>query len=284
MKSKVPKYNELIKPTFNALKNLGGSGSNKEILEEVIKILNLSDEIIDEPHPSKYGSNQTELEYRLAWARTYLSKSCVIESSARAVWSICPDYTDKELSNDEVVEIVRKGHVIQNKKTENIIEEIKKEKEFNEEESWKIKLAEILHNMNPFAFERLAQRILRESGFSKVEVTKKTGDGGIDGNGELKINNIFTMKVAFQCKRYKDVVDSQKIRDFRGSLTTDIEKAVLITTSTFTSEAIKEAAKPGKTHIDLMDGEELIERIVHLGLGVKEIKTYKIDENFFLSI
>lgn len=73
--------------------------------------------------------------------------------------------------------------------------------------------------MDPYGFERLAQRVLRECGFVQVEVTKykKSGDGGIDGTGKLKINGIFSFNVAFQCKRYKGTVSAGDIRDFRGS-------------------------------------------------------------------
>lgn len=138
--------------------------------------------------------------------------------------------------------------------------------------------------MDPYAFERLTQRLLRECGFSQVEVTKKSGDGGIDGTGKLKINGIFTFNIAFQCKRYQGTVGASEIRDFRGSLTTDIEKALFITTGTFSKQAIEDATKAGKQQIDLIDGEEFITKLAELQLGVHEIKDYQIDEDFFFSI
>lgn len=115
-------------------------------------------------------------------------------------------------------------------------------------------------------------------------VTKKSGDGGIDGTGKLKINGIFSFNVAFQCKRYSGVVGASFVRDFRGSLTTDIEKGVLITTGTFSKSAKEEASNPGKQQIDLIDGEELIDKIAEYGIGVREVKTYEVDEDFFKSI
>jgi restriction system protein len=149
---------------------------------------------------------------------------------------------------------------------------------------WEVCLEEILQSMDPFGFERLAQRILRECGFSQVEVTKKSGDGGIDGTGKLKINGIFSFNVAFQCKRYKELVGASVIRDFRGSLTTDIEKGVLITTGRFSKAARDEASNPGKQQIDLIDGEELISKIAEFGIGVRQVTTYEIDEEFFANI
>ena len=54
--------------------------------------------------------------------------------------------------------------------------------EFEDDEfDWKEKLLAVLIKIDPSAFERLCQRILRESGFTKVEVTGKSNDGGIDG-------------------------------------------------------------------------------------------------------
>ena len=137
--------------------------------------------------------------------------------------------------------------------------------------------------MDPFAFERLTQQLLRECGF-KFEVTKKTGDGGIDGIGTFKLNGIFTFNVAFQCKRYSGSVGASAIRDFRGSLTTDIEKGFFITTGNFTRDAKEEAKKSGKKQIDLIDGNEFMDKLAQYGLGLKEIKHYEIVEKFFEDI
>ena len=124
----------------------------------------------------------------------------------------------------------------------------------------------------------------REGRFEGEEDENYCENTGIDGFGKLKINGIFSFNVAFQCKRFSGSVTASDIRDFRGSLTTDIEKGVLITTGTFTKAAIGEATMPGKQQIDLVSGEEFITKIAELGIGVKEIKTYEIDEDFFANI
>ena len=97
-----PTYTELIIPTYDALKQLGGSGTNNEIYERVIVNLNLSDEVLDEPH---LGSlNQSEVEYQLAWARTYLKNYGIIVNSARSVWSITSEYASElTVSAKEIV-------------------------------------------------------------------------------------------------------------------------------------------------------------------------------------
>ena len=292
---RVPRYSRLLTATLIALKELGGSGKNDEILNQVISDLHIPDEVADIPHLG--NSNLSELAYQLAWARTYLAKFGVIENSARSVWSIKPDYVGVETLNEkEIVSTVNSmSHLSKkNKLNTNIDTRVSSpeddepsndEVEFPDEaKPWRAKLTEILQNMDPYGFERLAQRVLRECGFSQVEVTKKSGDGGIDGTGKLKINGIFSFNVAFQCKRYSGLVGAPAIRDFRGSLTTNIEKGVLITTGTFSKAAREEAASPGKQQIDLVDGEDFINMIAENGIGVKEVKTYEIDENYFKKI
>lgn len=280
-------------PVFIALKELGGSGTNDEILNQVIKDLNIPDEVADITHMGKV--NQSELSYQLAWARTYLSKYGVIQNSARSVWSITPDFVGvDELDEKEIVASVVKKNAEKRNKPATVTtaedspeddDPTNNDEEFPDEiKPWKEKLAEILQTMDPYGFERLTQRVLRECGFSQVEVTKKSGDGGIDGTGKLKINGIFSFNVAFQCKRYSGVVGAPDIRDFRGSLTTNIEKGLFITTGTFSKAAREEACSPGKQQIDLLDGEDFINKLTEYEIGVHPVTTYAIDEEFFKKI
>ena len=288
---RVPRYTDLFVPTFRALRELGGSGTNDEILAHIIMDLKIPDDVVDIPH--KDSSSMTELSYQAAWARTYLKLYGAISNSARSVWSITSAYSEiKELDPSDVKATVQR---IKTGKQEDPPQKKKRNLDNDdpsddgivspeEVKPWRSQLADILQNMDPYGFERLAQRILRECGFSQVEVTKKSGDGGIDGTGKLKINGIFSFNVAFQCKRYSGLVGAPAIRDFRGSLTTDIEKGVLITTGTFSKAAKEEASNPGKQQIDLIDGEELINKIAEYGIGVREVRSYEVDEAFFQKI
>ena len=259
-----PTYTELIIPTYDALKQLGGSGTNNEIYERVIVNLNLSDEVLDEPH---LGSlNQSEVEYQLAWARTYLKNYGIIVNSARSVWSITSEYASeltvsaKEIVAFTVQKNAKKREMAKsNDKPDGKMDKPEDDIDSNDDvefpdevKPWRQQLANVLQNMDPYGFERLSQRLLRECGFTQVSVTKKSGDGGIDGTGKLKINGIVSFNVAFQCKRYKGLVSSGDIRDFRGSLTTDIEKGIFITTGSFSKAAKDEATTPGKKQIDLI--------------------------------
>lgn len=268
-----PSTEFFYEPTLKALDELGGSGSTGEIYKKVLAIAKLSNEIIDEMH----SFTMTEVEYRLMWARTDLKNFGAVVNSKQGVWSL----TSKGAKLVKAAKIDKK----EIKKFASINKKNKGKEEDGGEENnvrdWREQVSEILHNIDPYAFEKLAQRLLRECGFSDVEVTKKSGDGGIDGIGKLRINGIFSFNVAFQCKRYKGQVGAPVIRDFRGSLGTNIEKGVLITTGTFTREAKEEASREGRRIIDLMDGEELINKLAEYGIGLNEVKSYEVDVDFF---
>lgn len=271
MSNQVPSFDELIIPTVKALVELGGSDSNEEINTKVYELHNISDEIINIPH----GENGTvsEVDYRLAWSKTYLKKFGLLENSSRGIWSLINTAVDiSTLDSFEIVKYVReqdknnKQDKKMNKSSEELIQETKNEVDYSEE--WKEQLLNILYNISPAAFERLVQRILRESGFSQVEVTGKFGDGGIDGKGIVRVSGLLSFHVIFQCKRYKGSVSSSQIRDFRGAMQGRADKGLFITTGNFTRDALKEATREGAPPIDLIDGELLCEKLKELKLGI----------------
>ncbi|WP_373513491.1 restriction endonuclease [Persicitalea sp.] len=267
----LPSYDELIIPTVKALVELGGSGSIEEINSKVYEIAKLTEASLQIPH-SEEGS-VSEIDYRLAWSRSYLKKFGLLENSSRGVWALLK--ADIDTSRLDYVEIVRSVREQDRKiqKEANLtkaISEIREEvnEDVENEDAWKEKLLDILYTITPDAFERLAQRILRESGFSQVEVTGKSGDGGIDGKGIVRISGLLSFHVIFQCKRYRGTVTPSQIRDFRGAMQGRADKGLFITTGTFTKEAIKEATRDGAPPIDLIDGEVLCEKLKELKLGI----------------
>lgn len=280
--TQVPGYAELIEATFLAMKQLGGSGHNDEINKKVYEILAVPDSILEIIHTGR--DSFSEIDYRLAWARTLLKNYGAIINSARCVWVISPEFAN--------VEGVCGAEIEKCKNASGRNAKIDKSKTNNTEQDsaidipaeikpWRQRVYEILVGMNPFAFERLTQRILRESGFTDVEVTKRTGDGGIDGYGKLKINGVISFNIAFQCKRYQGTVGAPEIKDFRGSLTRNVEKGLFVTTGTYSNAAKEEAANIGKQQIDLIDGEGLIDMLAEYSIGLKEVKDYEIDEEYF---
>ena len=279
-------YKNLLQPLYDSLYELGGTGSNDEILDKVIQRCNFDSSIIDLSHLG--STTQSELQYNLAWARTYLKKYGVIENIGRSLWALKNPYNKEhvDLNVQEIVAFMSKKAPkpktsSETKRPISIVESTEENVEGEAEAGWRKELSDILQHMDPYGFERLSQRLLRECGFNNVNVTRKSGDGGIDGTGILKINGIFSFNVAFQCKRYNDKVGAAEIRDFRGSLTTDIEKGVFITTGRFSQAARNEAVASGKQQIDLLDGDDFIDKLVEYKIGVEEVKTYKVNKDFF---
>jgi len=139
--------------------------------------------------------------------------------------------------------------------------------------------------MTADGFERLCQRILRESGFLKVEVTGRSGDGGIDGVGVLRVA-LLSFQVYFQCKKWKGNVRAKDIRDFRGAMVGRTDKGLFITTGSYTPDAQKEATRDGAPAIDLIDGEQLCELLKNLKLGVttKMVEEVSVEPDWFAQI
>lgn len=282
-KKMVPPHYELMKPLLKALIQLGGSGTIEEINGKTLEIAELSDEILAVPHAN--SDTLTEVEYRLAWARTYLKKSGYLDNSERGVWALLkPEIDPDKLDPHYIVKQVQE-------KARQESKEHKPKKATNAElfyidetqEEWKEKLLETIIAMSPAAFERLAQRLLRESGFIHVEVLGKTGDGGIDGKGIMRMGGLLSFHVIFQCKKYKGSITPDKIRDFRGAMQGRADKGLFITTGSFTREANKEATRDGAPPIDLIDGELLCEKLKELKLGVKttNVERVEVDKIWF---
>ncbi|MBF0620966.1 MAG: Mrr restriction system protein [Magnetococcales bacterium] len=260
--SKFPRVVDLVWPTMQALQILGGSGSNEEILTTAIEVMNPPEEIQNVPHSD---GRQTRLAYRLAWARTVLKKMGAITNSSRAVWSITP--SGESMTEEQVLReapIITKNTSSLDSRTDTELEDI----DINAAGDWKQKLLEILRDIPPNAFEKLTQRILRESGFIKVEVTGRTGDGGIDGQGILKMN-LISFQIFFQCKRYKGTVGAGDVRDFRGAMQGRGDKGLFVTTGAFSGSAKNEATRDGAPALDLIDGEALCDLLKDLNLGVR---------------
>jgi restriction system protein len=154
--------------------------------------------------------------------------------------------------------------------------------EIETDPSHKKELLEMLLTLPPAGFERLCQRLLRASGFKRVVVKGRSGDGGIDGEGILEINPLVSMKVIFQSKRYKDAVSSSQIRDFRGALQGRAEKGIFITTGRFTKEAKAEAVREGAPPIEIVDGDKLVKLFEKGGLGLRKKEIFEVDKDFFI--
>lgn len=243
----IPKYVELFNPLLKAMHNLGGSASISEQEDEVATILGLSEKEVSEIH----RGNRTKLSYRLAWARNYLKRYGLINNSTRGVWALTAEGRNTPSVNKKDVNKTVKALDI---KTEGVFER-KKDLEEPTEIEWQEELLDLIKSLTPDAFERLCQRLLRESGFTHVEITGRSGDGGIDGKGIVRIGGLLSFHMIFQCKRFQGSVSSSVVRDFRGAMIGRADKGLLITTGTFTKNARIEAQRDGAPPVDLVDGQ-----------------------------
>ncbi len=276
------KFNDLFNPTLKALNHLGGSASVSEIEDFVIELLNLTEEQISDIH----RGTTTKLNYRLRWARNYLKNYGLLENSARGIWALTPrglktDEVDPKAVGRKVRELNKKKKTEKQSASDELTTETSESEE--NEITWKEELLYKIKVITPAGFERLCQRLLRELGFQNVEVTGKPNDGGIDGKGILRLGGILSFHVVFQAKRYKETVSPSVIRDFRGSMSANVDKGLVITTGRFTREARKEAHRDGALPIDLIDGDALAEKLkeLEMGIQVELVEKVNIDTDWY---
>lgn len=282
-----PSFYTFFVPIVHALRARGGSATIDELEEAVAQIANLSEEQRAQLHGD---GPRTEFSYRLAWARTYLKRGGALENSERGVWHLTAagyGMSDQEIR--DILSQVRQENREARAAAASLLRPRDEEEEDEEEIeeaalSWKEQLLEALLRLAPNAFERLCQRVLRESGFVKVEVTGRTGDGGIDGTGVLRLN-LLSFQVLFQSKRYRGSVGASVVRDFRGAMVGRADKGLIITTGTFTPDARREATRDGAPAIDLVDGDALCDLLKSLRIGVKvqTIESVTIDRDTLMT-
>lgn len=279
---RVPSPLDLMNPTLLALRALGGSASIEELGDKVLDILRPTKEVQERLHGN---SRRTELEYRLAWARTYLKKYGLLTNSAHGVWALTSKAASAtSVDPRDVVRVVRGSRSEKARKKRHGRRLVDIENDDPEPgRDWREALSGVLLSMSPASFERLCQRMLRESGFIEVEVTGRSGDGGIDGHGIVRVGGLISFPVMFQCKRYRGNAGASTVRDFRGAMMGRADKGLIISTGGFTRDARSEATRDGAPPIDLIDGDLLGEKLKELGLGVRvrRVEQIEVDADWF---
>jgi restriction system protein len=280
-RSKGPQFIRFFKPIIEVLRESGESGTVAEVIDRVIEKMGVPE--ADQEVTLKSG--QSRVRNQIQWARFYLANAGYIDSSKRGVWTITEEGLSIDLTTFDAFSLFDRIHK-SFKRVKKI--EVPKEKpivgtddEDIEPSDHRSILLSLIKSLPPNGFERLSQRLLRESGFQQVVVTGKTGDGGIDGYGILQVNPFVSFNVLFQCKRYQGAVTPSQIRDFRGAMMGRADKGIIITTGTFTLDAKKEARRDGVPPIELVDGDTLVQMFEQLQLGLIPRTTFDIDEKFF---
>jgi restriction system protein len=258
-------------PLLNALRELGGSGTPDEVVDQIAEDLHVSEEVQE----VLLSSGEPRFRNQVRWARMFLVREGYIDSSKRGVWKLTASGFSTHLSGQDSQELLQKWTRIfaeerrKNKQTSSI-ELTADEVQEVASEDYRMLLVQTLVSLPPAGFERFAQYLLRASGFSQVQVTGRTGDGGIDGIGIFQINPLMSLKIVFQCKRYQGSVSAGAMRDFRGALAGRSDKGLFLTTGTFTSGARQEATRDGVPSIELVDSDKLIGMLLNFQIGVKK--------------
>ena len=268
-------------PILQTMKDMGGSGHASEVVDAVIEKLKIPE--AEQQAVNKNG--QSRIENQVQWARFYMTRAGFMDSSSRGVWTL----TEKGRALDLVkfdystaIRAVRSSVVAMAKERhKSEISEDDSSEKVLEATDYREDLLRNLKTISPAGFERFCQRLLREGGFQQVNITGRSGDGGIDGNGILAVNPLVSFYVLFQCKRYDGVVTPSQVRDFRGAMTGRADKGIIITTGTFTLEAKKEARRDGAPPIELVDGDKLIEMCEQFEFGLIPRKAFAVDYKLF---
>ena len=265
----LPTYEQLMYPTLQAVEGLGGSATRQELIREVLTLIppqHLS--AAYGPDSRLYG--EPKVRNRIEFAISYLKFGEFLANPKRGIWTITSKGRNCLLIEEgEAMEIlVNDSQEGRSKKTQR---KDGKQDHPEMESAWKDNLLDILKNMEPLAFERLSLLLLRASGFSDLQQTQRSGDGGIDGVGVYK-HSLISTRVYIQCKRYKNKVNVDDIRKFQGVMGGRGGSGLFITTGTFTEKAKNEAARDGAQPIDLIDGDYLCLLLKEYNLGVQALE------------
>lgn len=276
---KGPQFLTYVKPVLKALQSNGGAGNSSSIIDQVVENLGITEEQMEETT----SNGQSRIRNQIQWSRFYLFKAGLIDNSERGIWRLTNEGLEANLSDDEVYNLfkrvqdkVKKDDKSKTKKKEDQFEEIT-----TEDEEHSVSLIEIIYSLSPTGFERLCKRLLTEIGIKNIVITGGSGDQGIDGKGIVQLNDVVSLNIVFQCKRYKEVVSPHHVRDFRGAMQGRGEKGLIISTGRFTKEAKAEANRDGVTPIELIDGDRLVDLFEKHRLGLKPVTVFEIDYEFF---
>jgi restriction system protein len=286
-KTKQAEFVRWFGPLLDALRDLGGSAAPREALDRIAE----KEQVPEELRNAVLKSGQERFYNQVHWARQYLVWEGLIDSSKRGVWSLTPQGAATSLtpeqSRDLFLRQVRKQSLVRKSQPAKESDTVREQESVQtispqaEEDLSLQNFLGVLMGLSATGFENLCMRLLREAGFERVQVTGRSGDGGVDGLGVLQINALLSVSVVFQCKKWGQSVPPKEIRDLRGAMDGRAEKGIFLTTSTFSTQARAEAERPGAAPIELVDGPKLFELFKQFELGLKPRTAYDIDVSFF---
>jgi len=277
---KGPQFLQYVIPILNILQANGGAGNSSSVIDQVVEDLSITEDDLVETT----SNGQSRVRNQIQWARFYLFKGGLIDNSQRGIWRLTKEGLEVKYTESDVYKMFKsvQENVGKSKTSKDVKEKIAAyEDSSTEDEEHTGELLNIIKNLSSAGFEKLCKRLLTEIGIHGIVITGGAGDQGIDGMGLVKLNDVVSLNIVFQCKRYKDSVVPHHVRDFRGAMQGRGEKGLIITTGRFTKESKNEANRDGVTPIELIDGERLVELFEKYQLGLKPVTVYEIDNDFF---
>ncbi len=290
-KDLLPPYQSMINPTLAALRELGGSARKADIVEIVARKMQLT----DEQRELRYPSGGRIYEQVTDDVRRYLNFEELIDQPRPGHWQLTEKgWNTKEVDLDAIAGSYRRGR----RRQDSAVNAVKSADAMQQAElrvvsldeiiesagSWKDELQQILYQLSPAALEQFFARIFSAEGVDQVEIVNASGDGEISGT--MRSAGFLTFRVAFKFIRGNTLISAGEVDDFRRSVRASrADKGMLITTGGFTQEAIRDAERGHAPAVELINGEQLIDKLKELGLGVTArqviVEQVEIDRTWF---
>lgn len=267
-----------------ALRELGGKAKARSVRDMIVDQMSAAGEAYD---TDELANGELKFQNEIRWARMHLVNAGKLEPvdiSGRGIWQLTAAGWDMPLDAVTAAAVCGRTNASSANKIE-ITPSV--QDDLPGIEPGFAELQAILTTMPDPAFERLCAAIMVQNDAENPTVTGKSNDHGIDGTAIFPLDKLklFTFRVAWQCKRYSpsNKVSPSEIRDFRGSLDQGIQHGIFFTTSTYTTEAEREARAAGKIPINLVNIHRLIEllRTKSMGMSFGPDGQVKIDIAFF---
>ena len=291
----IPDYESIMRPLLKMV-NDKKEWSMIDLENSLGEKLNLSDE--EKHHLKPSSKTETLFGNRMRWARFYLKKAGLLVDPRRGYTKITERGLEVDKKNPDKIdgkylkqfpEFVEFYIRSASKKQENISPNSQTPEDEiitgieHSTNTVKLELLEKMKNMDPFAFEIMNGLLLQAMGYGEATVTKRSGDGGIDGY--VTKDELGFEKIRFQSKRYSETVPIDKIRAFLGTIAQG-KKGIMITTSDYSSGADNALRENQRSSDDIkfIDGDELTELMLKYSIGNKvrdTYRTYELDDESF---
>lgn len=271
-----PTQAEIEIPLLKVINSLGGACQPRQTYPQVARYFPLLTEEEQNQRLENYP-NIRKWWNMVQWARQRCVENGEISATTRGIWKIT-DAGRQRIQSPEAQE-----HVVGAMPIPPTIQINLRDLSNEQHYSVRKRIIDELNALTPYGFEKFCISLLEQLGYENLQVTQRTGDSGIDGNGDFR-QGVVSMKSAFQAKRWStNSVGRPEIQAFRGAIQGEFDHGVFLTTSRFTGTAQEESIRRGVIPVLLLDGDSIANLMIEKGLGVRKQPIYlvDIDEEFF---